>query len=94
MQEQYNLCKKKNQRKLLKYSAVKFTISVHVNSSEFTKFHTFSRNLFFGRQTKLKIASHGLFHKKSFVIKTIHVTSSYIIGKIKDFCEKLTRGFF
>jgi hypothetical protein len=28
------------------YSAAKFTI-FHVNSREFTKFHTFSRNLFF-----------------------------------------------
>jgi hypothetical protein len=56
-------------------------------SREFgTNFHTFSRNLFFyryGRQTKLKKASHGLFHKKSYVLKTIHVTSSY--RKIKRF---------
>jgi hypothetical protein len=43
---------------------------IHVNSREFTNFHTFSRNLFFyryGRQTKLNIASHELFHKKSFI---------------------------
>jgi hypothetical protein len=47
---------------------------------EFTNFHTFSRNLFFRRykrQTTLKIASNGLFHKKSFELKTIHFISSY-----------------
>jgi hypothetical protein len=63
-----------------------FFTQIRVNSRDFTKFHTFSRdmtsrkfttnihtfsrNLFFyryGRQTTLKIASRGLFHKKSFI---------------------------
>jgi hypothetical protein len=69
------------------YSTAKFTI-FHVNSREFTKFHTFSREFtlfhesFFllvwtANKAKHSLASHGLFHKKSFVLKTIHVTSSY-----------------
>jgi hypothetical protein len=76
-----------------KYSAAKFTF-FHANSREFTKFHTFSRNLFFywyWQQTTLKIAFHGLFHKKSFVLKKIHVTLPPLKGKIKDF---LWRSYF
>jgi hypothetical protein len=77
------------------YTAAKFSI-FHVNSRKFTNFHTFSRNLFFyryGGQTTLKIASHGLFHKKSFVLKTIHVTSSYMKNK-RFFVKKSMRGYF
>jgi hypothetical protein len=69
-------------------------------SREFTNFHTFLRNLFFyryGRKTKLKIASHGLFHKKSFVLKTIHFTSSYRKNKrifVKKAHERLFIALF
>jgi hypothetical protein len=54
---------------LYSYSAAEFTF-FHANSLELTKFHTFSRNIFFyrhGRQTTLKIASNGLLNKKTFI---------------------------
>jgi hypothetical protein len=73
------------------YSAAKFTI-FHVNSpKKFTLFH----EIFFFTGivwTKLNIASYELFHKKSFVLKTIHVTSSYRKNK-RYFVKKLMRGY-
>jgi hypothetical protein len=63
---------------------------IHTFSREFTNFHTFSRNLFyyrFGRQTKLKIASHGLFHKKSFIFP-IRGGITWIVLSTKDFLSK------
>jgi hypothetical protein len=71
----------------------RFFTWIRVNSQIFTPF---SRNIFFyryGRQTKLKIASHGLFQKKSFVLKTIHVNSSYRKNK-RLFVKKPMRGYF
>jgi hypothetical protein len=62
---------------------------IHNFSREFARIHKFSHFLTqsfflrFRRQVKLKIASHGLFLKKSFAIKTN-------LGKIKDFsCEAI-----
>jgi hypothetical protein len=64
-----------------------------VNSQ--TNSHFFAKSFFYWyeRQTKLKIASHGLFKKKSFVLKTIHVTSSSRIKK-RFFCEKAHERLF
>jgi hypothetical protein len=63
-----------------------FKKKIHTFSREFTWIqekdsYFFTKSFFLpvwtARQTKLNIASHELFHNKSFVLKTIHVTSSY-----------------
>jgi hypothetical protein len=89
---------------LIKYSAAKFTlfhvnshffILFHVISREFTNFHTFSRNLFFypyGRQTKLNIAPHELFNKKSFIFP-IRGGNMDCFEYERFFVKKLMRGY-
>jgi hypothetical protein len=73
------------------YSATKFTL-FHVNSQMFTLFHGL---LFFryGRQTKLKIASHGLFHKKSFIFP-IRGGNMDCFEYERFFVKKPMRGYF
>jgi hypothetical protein len=77
------------------YSAAKFTI-FHVNSREFTNFHTFHEIFFlpvYGRQTRLKIVSHGLFHKKSFMF-SIRGGNMDCFEYERFFVKKPMRGYF
>jgi hypothetical protein len=60
------------------------------NSHFFTKF--FFLPVWTANKAKYSLSSHELFHKKSFVLKTIHVTSSYRKNK-RFFVKKLMRGY-
>jgi hypothetical protein len=71
-----------------------------VNSRYFTLFHKFSHVftkyfilLVWTNNAQNRIASHRLIHKKPFVLKTIHVTSSYRKNK-RFFVKKPMRGYF
>jgi hypothetical protein len=78
------------------YSAAKFTI--HVNSRKNSNFfawihkfsHFFTKSFFYryGRQTKPKIASHGLFHKKSFTFPIRGGNMDFFDLSPKDFLWK------
>jgi hypothetical protein len=87
------LYRRKFDRKLELYSAVTF---FHSNSREFTKFHTFSQNLFFllvCKANNAKIASNWLFHKKSFIFP-IRESNVDCFEYERFFVKKPMRGYF
>jgi hypothetical protein len=57
--------------------------------------HFFAKSFFYryGRQTKLKIASHGLFHKKSFIFP-IRGDNMDCFEYERFFVKKPIRGYF
>jgi hypothetical protein len=80
-----------------------FFALIHANSREFTNFiernsqiFTLNHEIFFhqyGRQITLKIASHGLFHKKSFIFP-IREGNMDCFEYERFFVKKPMRGYF